>query len=111
MTPKLKLILTISFKQAVGAILASSLIATKWHFLFNFDNRAGQLAVLQLLGSIVVAREIQVWGSKFGKWLFSNNDPSELDKLDVAESAAKASEVKAHEAVAAVQDAKQAVKP
>jgi hypothetical protein len=45
-----------------------------------------------------------VWGSKVGKWLFSNNDPSELDKLDAAESSAKAT-------VAAVQDAKQSIKP
>jgi hypothetical protein len=111
MNPKLKLILTISLKQAIGAVLASSLIASQWRFIFNFDNHAGQLAVLRLLGSIVVGREIQVWGSKVGKWIFSNNDPSELDKLDVAEAKAKESESKAHEAVTAVQDAKASVKP
>ena len=111
MSPKLKLILTISFKQAVGAVLASSLIASQWHFLFNFDNRAGQIAVLKLIVAIIVGRETQVWGSRVWKYFATDNDPSELDKLDVAESAAKASEVKAHEAVAAVQDAKQSVKP
>jgi hypothetical protein len=111
MNPKLKLILTISLKQAIGAVLASSLIASQWPFIYNFHNRAGQWAVLRLMGSIVVGREIQVWGATVWKWLTTDADPSELDKLDVAEAKAKESESKAHEAVTAVQDAKASVKP
>lgn len=108
MNPRLKLILTISFKQALGAVLASSLIASQWHSIFNFDNHAGQLAVLRLIGSIVLGREIQVWGGKIWHWITTNADPSELDKLDVAESKAKESEIKAKETVVAVQEAKDA---
>jgi len=110
MSPKLKLILSITLKQAIGALLASTLISSQFHVLFNFDNRAGIFAFLRVAGSVVIAREVQVWGGRVYKWLFTNADPSELDKLDIAESKAKESESKAHEAVAAVQDAKASVK-
>lgn len=108
MNPRLKLILTISLKQGIAALIASQLIAAQYHVLFNWDNRAGIIAFLRIAGTIVFAREVQVWGGKIGKWLFSKNDPSELDKLDVAESKAKESEIKAKETVVAVQEAKDA---
>lgn len=90
LNPKFKKFLIISEKHIIAAILASSAIAHQWHFIFNWDNRAGVISVLKLLGDVIGGAMIATWLPSLTKYVNTDADPTSLDdKLDTAESNAQ----------------------
>ena len=105
--PKLKKILIISEKQALQAILTSSLLASQWHFIFNWDNKAGLWALARCFGSVILGREIAAWLPSITKYANTDADPDKLDALDKAEQANAVIKQKSAEVSAAVEAAKE----
>jgi hypothetical protein len=74
--PKIKLFLIVSLKNAVNAVLMNSALMLQWHFIFNFNNLAGALAVLKATASVVGTREAMIWGPKLLKWSQTTATPN-----------------------------------
>lgn len=103
MSSRLKKIWEISWKNALNAVLVNSALMLKFHDRFNFDNWAGVKAVLFMAGITIAAREASIWVPVLLKLSQSAPNPDDVlkDKIDVAE-------IKAQDAVIAVQDVKEA---
>src|SRR5262249_42822727 len=99
--PTLKRYLTIAAKNAVFAVLSNAYVMSQWHYVFNFDNKAGLWAVVRLTVGTIGTREFIVWFPKLLKWSQTDADPNVTEALDRAD-------VKNKEAGAAIQQAKDA---
>lgn len=103
MSPKLKKIWEISWKNGLNALLVNTALMGGFHDRFNFDNWAGVKSVLFMVFVTIGAREASIWIPVLLKLSQSAPNPEDVlkDKIDVAET-------KAEDAAAAVHDVKDA---
>lgn len=76
MTPRIKNLLTIFLKNAVNAVLASGILKVliSGNFQFNTPNDWWNFG--KSLFSVILAREIMVWGPIILQWSKTDADPS-----------------------------------
>lgn len=75
MNATLKNILIISAKQAVNVLIVNSSAWWADPSTFNFSNAAGWIHMLKLAASLIISREVIVWGPKILAWSESNGGP------------------------------------
>jgi hypothetical protein len=76
LNPKVRWVLDISAKNAVNAVLINSGLMYQWHFIFNFNNWPGVLAVLKATAIVIGGRELAIWLPKVLKWSSTGADPN-----------------------------------
>jgi hypothetical protein len=74
MNKTLKLWLIIALKNAVNAIITNTALMAMLHGAFNISTRAGWWNIGKVTLSVVVSREIIVWGPVLLKWTTTNAD-------------------------------------
>lgn len=75
MNPKLKNVLLIFVKQALNAILASSVLKVLVYGNFQFNSPDAWWNFGKAIFSVVLAREIIVWGPIIMKWTATDSNP------------------------------------
>lgn len=75
MNSKLKAFLLISLKQAVNAVLVNYTASVFWPQVFHLHDWHGALNILKLIGAVIGAREIAVWGPVLLKWSRTGAEP------------------------------------
>ena len=74
MSKTLKLWLIIALKNAVNAIITNASLIAMLHGAFNVTTAAGWWNIGKATLSVVVAREVIVWGPVLLKWTTTNAD-------------------------------------
>ena len=74
MNKTLKAVLIVTAKNAVNALMVNITASQFWPDLFNVHTKAGLWAFAKLIGTVVGAREISVWGPVILKWSQSNGN-------------------------------------
>jgi hypothetical protein len=75
MNPKLKNVLLIFVKQAVNAVLASSILKVLVSGNFQFNSADSWWNFGKAMASVIIAREATVWVPVILKWTTTNADP------------------------------------
>ena len=78
MNPKLKNFLMIVIKNAVNAVLASGILKVLISGTFNMAGANDWWNLGKACASVIIAREIVVWGPILLNWTQTNADPSTL---------------------------------
>ncbi len=71
LNPTFRKVLIISSKQAVGALVGSTLLAGMFPSTFNLHDMAHFYSVLKAVGSIVLSAEAKVWLPRIMEWVKS----------------------------------------
>jgi hypothetical protein len=77
--PKLKSFAIISLKQAVNALLVTFSASQFAPSTFSYTNWHGFLNILKLAGSVVAAREAQIWVPWLLKWSSTAATPEDAN--------------------------------
>ena len=73
--PKLKNVLLIFVKQAINAVLASSVLKVLVYGNFQFHSADAWWNFGKAIFSVVLAREVIVWGQILMKWTSTDSNP------------------------------------
>jgi hypothetical protein len=76
----IKHFLIIVAKNAVNAIITNAGLMATMHGAFNTYSRNGLWNLGKATLSVVVAREVMVWGPVVVKWSMTNASPDDLQK-------------------------------
>jgi hypothetical protein len=76
MNAKLKKILVVTVKQATAAVLTNTALSAMLPTVFNVHSAAGIFNFLKAAASVVISREIVVWGPVLYKWAMTDADPT-----------------------------------
>lgn len=74
----LKNFLMIVLKNAVNAVITDATLMTLNHGAFNLQTTAGLWNLAKAAGSVILAREVTVWGPIILNWTRTNADPAVL---------------------------------
>ena len=71
----MKNFLMIVLKNALNAIITNAALMTTMSGAFNIHSSNGWWNLLKSTGSVVMAREVMVWGPVLLKWTSTNAEP------------------------------------
>lgn len=73
MTPATRSFLVAVAKNAINAVITNAALITAIHDQFNLSTANGWIHIAKLTGSVILAREIVVWGPKVLAWSQSSD--------------------------------------